>query len=457
MENREELNPERATPAPQPSSSSFQPGLPPAAAESMADDELGADEAPLSLRYWFIANSIPLGIIALVLAFVLFKFRLEEVWAIAKAFLGLSFVVFIHEMGHFLVAKWCDVEVTTFSIGFGPAVPGCAWKWGETTYKLSLIPVGGYVQMVGQVDGEEASDGSEDNPRSFRNKSVGQRMAIISAGVIMNVILAIVVFIVVYQGPGKERPAGVVGLVDPAMPAFKYGVRTSATILDVGGVKNPNFEDLVVVVMSTQDNEQLKLVTELPGEPPVTVDLEPRLDKSRSDSKPMIGIAPPNQLKFSTRRGVDVALPTPARPGSPAASATPAFHFGDRIIACSDPAAPGHAVTALPDDPRDPGHGRRDYFAFERRMQLLAGETVKLKVERTAEGKPDETMEITVPPAYSRSLGVRMQMGQVSAIRNDSPAERGGVVARSGGQSRGRSDPGGRGCRTGWHKHALYQ
>src|ERR1700730_10369179 len=152
------------------------------------------------------------------------KFDTDGLIAIAKAALGLSFVVFLHEMGHFLAAKWCDVNVSAFSIGFGPTIPGCSFKWGETTYKLALFPLGGYVQMLGQVDGDEASHGSEDDPASYRKKSVGQRMLIISAGVIMDVILAIVCFVIVFRGPGKDRMAGGIGAVDSGAPAFKYGL-----------------------------------------------------------------------------------------------------------------------------------------------------------------------------------------------------------------------------------------
>src|SRR5262249_62419604 len=136
----------------------------------------------------------------------------------------LGVVIFIHELGHFLVAKWCDVHVTVFSIGFGPAIPGCRFKWGETTYKVALFPLGGYVQMVGQVDGDESSDGSEDDPRSYRNKTVGQRMLIISAGVIMNVILAVVCFVLLFRRPGQDRIPGVIGPADTGPPPLPYAL-----------------------------------------------------------------------------------------------------------------------------------------------------------------------------------------------------------------------------------------
>src|SRR5262249_24108107 len=146
-------------------------------------------KAPFLSRDWWVQNGPILALIGGVLVFcMMMGVRLGLAGKVA---IGLGLVIFLHELGHFLAAKWCDVHGTTFSIGFGSAIPGCSFKWGETTYKLAIVPLGGYVQMVGQVDGDESSDGSEDDPRSFRNKSVGQRMLIISAGVIMNVILAV--------------------------------------------------------------------------------------------------------------------------------------------------------------------------------------------------------------------------------------------------------------------------
>src|SRR5207253_196849 len=207
-----------------------------------------------------------LAIVFALLVYLFMKFDSDGLVAIAKAALGLSLVVFLHELGHFLAAKWCDVHVTTFSIGFGPAIPGCHFKRGETTYKLALFPLGGYVQMVGQVDGDEGSDGSEDDPRSFRNKTVGQRMLIISAGVIMNVILAVVCFVVVFRGPGKDRIAGVIGAVETGAPAFKYGLRSGAEILQIGEVRNPFFENLMVRVMAAMPGEKLEFIAKRPGD-----------------------------------------------------------------------------------------------------------------------------------------------------------------------------------------------
>ena len=103
---------------------------------------------------------------------------------ISVAALGLGLVIFLHELGHFAVAKWCNVFVERFSIGFGPVF--FSRKWGETEYALSLIPFGGYVKMLGQDDADPSQLTNEEiaaDPRSYVAKSVLQRMAIISAGV----------------------------------------------------------------------------------------------------------------------------------------------------------------------------------------------------------------------------------------------------------------------------------
>src|SRR5262249_54126362 len=146
-----------------------------------------APSAPL-VQNWLSRNLTTLAacLIVAVVGGVLLSRTKEPLFEIAtwsKVILGLGLVIFIHELGHFLAAKWCDVHVQTFSIGFGPPLFGiCAYKWGETNYKIAWLPLGGYVKMVGEGDDSEES---EEDPRSFKNKAVWQRMIIISAGVVM--------------------------------------------------------------------------------------------------------------------------------------------------------------------------------------------------------------------------------------------------------------------------------
>ena len=141
---------------------------------------------------------------------------LSSVPSILLAALGLGFVIFIHELGHFAVAKWCDVNVERFSIGFGPVI----WSrtWGETEYALSLVPFGGYVKMLGQDDmdpNQMTSDEIAENPRSYSSKKVWQRMLIISAGVIMNIIGHTGAF-----APQQQRIVRLEGKISMGLRAF---------------------------------------------------------------------------------------------------------------------------------------------------------------------------------------------------------------------------------------------
>lgn len=409
-------------------------GIKPNGSRPNSGDAKSGSESPIdaatlaaetSMGPWLRQNVPTLLILGALGVFLFNKFDAEGLWAIAKAALGLSFVIFIHELGHFLAAKWCDVHVTTFSIGFGPAVPGCWFKWGETLYKLSILPLGGYVMMVGQVDGDETSDGSEDDPRSYRNKTVGQRMLIISAGVIMNIILAIVCFVIVFQGPGKDRQSAVIMTVDTGAPAFTKPLHSGTEFKQVGGYKNPYFEDLMVATMATGKSEGLEIVAVTPGlSEKLETTIVPR--RTKYDNRPMLGIRPAARVQLASRRQVSRTLDRPAIPGSPAFKATPELHFGDLVVATTDPANP-EKVTDLPLDPRQPDKQMPDYFEFERRMDQLAGKKVILKVKHL-DGKFED---VTIEPIFHQSLGMRMQMGRIGAIREGSAADKQGLIVQS--------------------------
>src|SRR5205807_5659854 len=159
-------------------------------------------------------------------------------------------------------------------------IPDCWFAYGETSYKLAILPLGGYVQMVGQVDGDEGADDADD-PRSYRKKSVGQRMLIISAGVIMNAILAVFCFIACYQGLGKEHPAAVINYVDSHAPAFKHGLPSGAAITKIGAVENPTFSDLTQIVINSMKDYTIPVTYQTFNQRNarvVSTSIEPRLD-----------------------------------------------------------------------------------------------------------------------------------------------------------------------------------
>ncbi len=141
---------------------------------------------------------------------------LDWVWPIMLFVIGLGLMVFVHELGHFLVAKKVGISVERFALGMGPRLFGI--KRGGTDYCICAVPLGGYIKMLGQDDFKPTTEGDRFAPGSFESKSVGARLAVVSAGVVMNVILAAVLFIIIGL-VGKNFAAPVVGGTSPGDPA----------------------------------------------------------------------------------------------------------------------------------------------------------------------------------------------------------------------------------------------
>ncbi len=366
----------------------------------------------VEVKSWLRQNVVSLAVTAAVVVVVL---RYLDPVDTVKVVLGLGFIIFIHELGHFLAAKWCDVHVKTFSIGFGPAVPFCSYKWGETTYMLGVVPLGGYVSMVGEGTGESTPEGDPDDddndPRSFKNKPVVQRMVIISAGVVMNFILGMACFVAAYLHGVAEKPA-TAGVVESGGAAWRAGVRTGDDIVRIGSRDNPFFDDLRPVVTSTLKDEQLPIVVERDGKTEETT-VEPIRDEGVP--YPQLGISPPYRLTLIDPK--KRAVP-PTFPGTPSADA--GFQPGDRLVGMTDPADPAR-VTPFRTDPANPSAPFEDYH---RRMVLLAEQPVTVQVVR----KDGAQAEVRVAAAARHDLGIRFQMGKVAAVRRGGPAD-GKVVA----------------------------
>ncbi len=181
-------------------------------------------------------------------------------------FAGFSFIIFVHELGHFAVAKWSGVRVEQFAIGFFREVVG--FTKGETRYSFNLLPLGGYVKMLGQEDFEVDTTGElqyRDDPRSFANKPVGVRMAIVSAGVIMNLILSFVLFVIIYS-IGKTVQAPRVGATIPSRPAAAAGIMSGDIIKSINGSSVDEFQDIPMTVMLAKPGEPLEFVVDRNGE-----------------------------------------------------------------------------------------------------------------------------------------------------------------------------------------------
>jgi membrane-associated protease RseP (regulator of RpoE activity) len=423
---------------------------------------------------WLILGAILFGVVWYYIG-TDFASRSMGIFNILKVVVGLSLLIFVHELGHFTVAKLCNVHVQTFSIGFGPALPGCSFRRGETLYKLGVFPLGGYVKMVGE--GSESEEG-DDDPRSFKNKSVGQRMAIISAGVVMNVLLACVCFIIAYKG-GVEKPAAVIGNVDAGSPAFRKGVRTGELVQKIGDTEQPYYDDLLLNVVFSGEGSKVLLVGCAPGGQPRQYYVEPR--RGENDSRPMIGVTSSQTTRLAPRI-VSKEHTIPARYGSPAAAAREldlspedhilastvsddaekwedlpppkdhptasnyvelskrmvrlagkpmkvrvsrrnkeevlelpvlGFDFDDEIVGSTDDkgANPFEMIDLPKDDFRDPDGKIYDFFEFRRRMQRLAGTPVVLKVRRRADAEATPTEHKILVPPAFRNTLPGVRMG----------------------------------------------
>jgi regulator of sigma E protease len=336
---------------------------------------------------------------------------------ILQVALGLGFVIFVHELGHFLVAKACGVKCEKFYIGFD--VGGAkllSFQWGETEYGIGALPLGGYVKMLGQDDnpaaaareaqrakaliesGDLPAEPTSDphpawDPRSYPAQSVPERMAIISAGVIMNVIFAVLLAAWAF-GLGVEELTCEVSSVRPGGAAWRAGLRTGDEIIAIGGKADPVFTDLQKGVTLGDPERGVDFTVFRPAAGSErTLTLYPDTDLGI----PTVGVTSP----FST------TLPDDLEPGLPGAAgqATPAFQPGDTISAVD-----GEPVAT--------------YADLIKALAVQAEAVVMLSVQR---GEGGQVVAVELPPQPRRETGLLMAAGPIASVQADSPAARAGI------------------------------
>lgn len=170
------------------------------------------------------------------------------------ALLILSFLVFFHELGHFIVARICGVKVEVFSIGFGKKL--VSWQFGQTEYALSMIPLGGYVKLKGQDDSNPKLKNYEAD--SYLSKSPWQRIAILLAGPFFNLFLAFLLYMAVGL-LGKASLLPVVGEVKENYPAVKAGIKAGDVIVAINGKEIKTWEELDSMIIESQGELELKI------------------------------------------------------------------------------------------------------------------------------------------------------------------------------------------------------
>jgi regulator of sigma E protease len=331
---------------------------------------------------------------------------------------GLGFVIFVHELGHFLVAKACGVKVEKFFLGFDVGgLKLASFRRGETEYGIGALPLGGYVKMLGQDDNPAAAAEEAErarlsgdlppepvdephapwDPRSYPAQTVPERMAIISAGVIMNVIFAVLMAALAY-GRGVRELTCTISAVRTGGAAWQAGLRTGDDITAIGGRRDPVFKDLQQGVTLGDLARGVEFTIRRPGEEAErTVILRP--DKELG--APTVGVISPCSLTLPA----DISSGLPGSAGI----AQPPLAGGDTVRAVDGAAVNNYAelVAAL--------SGR-----------LTA--PVTLTVERNVDGeKTPKTLTVELPPQSRRTLGLAMTTGPIRAVQADSPAAAAGL------------------------------
>jgi regulator of sigma E protease len=177
----------------------------------------------------------------------------------------LAVMILVHEWGHFIAAKSFGVRVEIFSIGFGPRLWGR--RRGDTDYRVSALPLGGYVKMAGDTPGEERTGG----PDEFQSKPRWQRVVIALAGPVMNLLMAVVLVTGVFAFVGIpypayfDKPAEIVG-VPPNSPASQAGLRAGDRIAEFDGLANPTWEQMQEHFSRMEPGKELPVTVERKGE-----------------------------------------------------------------------------------------------------------------------------------------------------------------------------------------------
>lgn len=162
------------------------------------------------------------------------------VYAIVAAVIALGILIVFHEFGHFIVAKKSGVGVLTFSIGFGPKL--LKKKVGETEYALSAIPFGGYVKMVGEDPEDNVAE--FDVHKSFSHQSLAKRAAIVAAGPVFNLLLAVGIYAIIFAFVGVSFLTARVGGVNPDLPAAKAGIQKGDLVVAIDGKAVQRWDEL---------------------------------------------------------------------------------------------------------------------------------------------------------------------------------------------------------------------
>ncbi|MEM9589079.1 MAG: site-2 protease family protein [Planctomycetota bacterium] len=350
-----------------------------------------------------------------------------DVWLWTKVALGIGLVIFVHELGHFLAAKTFGVKCEKFYVGFdvpiqlGPIkLPRTLGKftYGETEYGIGILPLGGYVKMLGQDDdprkaeqeaerirleGGQPDEEPKLDPRSYPAKPVWQRMVIISAGVVVNVITGIMFAAIAFRFGVPYTPA-IVGKATPGGPAWQAGIEPGGQILSVGGLDDGqmHFKEMQMTVLT--------LGLDSPDEPvPVSIRYGNQIRKYEINTK--ASPLNPDRRLIGINSASDARLhgPLVAVPGTAADSVLTKEDAKSEIIEVD-----GKSIDLAADVPAVP------------LLQAIYGRPAA-PIELTLRNSDQTERTVVLPPQAARSFGVSFAIGKITALIDGGPAEQAGL------------------------------
>lgn len=197
------------------------------------------------------------------------------VMSIIYGIIALSLLILVHELGHFLVARLSNVKVLTFSLGFGKKL--LSYKKGETEYALSLVPLGGYVKLLGESPDDEVRE--EDIPRSYAHKPPFVKILIAFSGPFFNLIFAALLFYVVFVS-GYSVLSTKVGTVEKGYPAYEAGIKEGDIIVSIEGRQIAEWSDIMETMMDARSGP-LRFTVSRDGKP-VNMAITPKETESKN-------------------------------------------------------------------------------------------------------------------------------------------------------------------------------
>ncbi len=324
-------------------------------------------------------------------------------------FLLLGLLIFVHELGHFAVAKFFKVRVEVFSLGFGKKI--LQYRKGDTNYCLSLIPLGGYVKMFGDDPSAVISD--EDKAHSFLHKPVGQRVAVVLAGPLMNLFFACLLFILIAI-VGEEVTSSKIGDIQPATAAYDAGFRSGDKILAVGGEEVQTWAQVQELIQSSANKTLNFKVAREADATEAEIAVQPKLGDNE------------NILSTSSKVGEIPGL---------------ALESLSSLLGIASPDSMAAKAGLQPLDLLLKVNGKDVNFFREveptLQKEVVPGSKLELEVQAyNSEGKqlPKRTVTLDIPADFEKTDAVAASLGIESAglylfkVKPDSPAGKAGLV-----------------------------